>query len=84
MPNDEFVNWRNIWPYHTDRYKAATVSVQVQMCHGLHRNVSNQISQMQAITQADLDISEEEFCSCLRHLLHICDYHMLARKDVES
>ena len=84
MPNDEFVDWRNIWPYHTDRYKAAAVSVQMQMCCTLHRNVSNQITQMQAITLADLDVSEEEFCSRVRHLLCICDYHMFVRKDVES
>ena len=84
MPNDEFVDWCNIWPYHTDHYKAAAVSIQMQMCRALHRNVSNQISQMQAITLADLDVSEEEFHSHVRHLLCIHDYHMFARKDVES
>ncbi len=84
MPNDEFVNWHNIWPYHTDCYKATAVSVQMQMCHTLHRNVSDQISQMQAITPADLDVSEEEFCSRVCCLMRIRDYHMLARKDVES
>ena len=84
MPNDEFVDWRNIWPYHTNCYKAAAVSIQMQMCRALHRNVSNQITQMQAITLADLDVSEEEFRSHVCRLLRIRDYHMFARKDVES